>query len=136
MKYSEACEVLGLDELEPITVQMLRKAYKVSSLKHHPDRCKGSQREVQQASKKFARISDAYNVLSDPGKRRMYDVQSDPRMRDAFGGGADGADPFAAGGYGMPPQDPFPFASFGSRKSAAGPPAGGAAGEAAGGGVG
>ena len=62
-----------------------------------------------------------YNVLSDPGKRRMYDVQSDPRMRDAFGGGADGVDPFAAGG-GMPPQDPFPFASFGSRRSAAGPP--------------
>ena len=26
----------------------------------------------------------------------------------------------AAGGYGMPPQDPFPFASFGSRRS--GPP--------------
>ena len=101
----------------------IKKAYRDLALKHHPDRCKGSQREVQQASKKFARISDAYNVLSDPGKRRMYDVQSDPRMRDAFGGGADGADPFAAGGYGMPPQDPFPFASFGSRKSAAGPPA-------------
>ena len=101
----------------------IKKAYRDLALKHHPDRCKGSQREVQQASKKFARISDAYNVLSDPGKRRMYDVQSDPRMRDAFGGGADGVDPFAAGGYGMPPQDPFPFASFGSRKSAAGPPA-------------
>ena len=88
----------------------IKKAYRDLALKHHPDRCKGSQREVQQASKKFARISDAYNVLSDPGKRRMYDVQSDPRMRDAFGGGADGVDPFAAGGYGMPPQDPFPFA--------------------------
>ena len=41
MKYSEACEVLGLDELEQITVEMLRKAYKLSSLKHHPDRNHG-----------------------------------------------------------------------------------------------
>ena len=78
-------ELLGVDRRCSQTE--IKKAYRDLALKHHPDRCKGSQREVQQASKKFARISDAYNVLSDPGKRRMYDVQSDPRMRDAFGGG-------------------------------------------------
>ena len=41
MKHSEACEVMGLDELEPISVQMLRKAYKISAMKNHPDRNHG-----------------------------------------------------------------------------------------------
>ena len=60
--------------------KQIKKAYRDLALKHHPDRCKGSQREVQQASTKFARISDAYNVLSDPSKRRMFSTSLVARL--------------------------------------------------------
>ena len=47
----------------------VRKAYRQASLRHHPD--KGGNREDFQA------IAEAYTILSDPEKRRAYDVTGD-----------------------------------------------------------
>ncbi|KAL3796472.1 hypothetical protein ACHAWO_011344 [Cyclotella atomus] len=48
----------------------IKKAYRRLALKHHPDRNGGS----AESTERFKKISDAYNVLSDPTSRRDYDL--------------------------------------------------------------
>ncbi|KAF8822574.1 putative DnaJ family chaperone [Cardiosporidium cionae] len=56
-------EILGLEKDASQTA--IKKAYRMLAIKHHPD--KGGDPE------KFKEISKAYEVLSDPTKRKMYD---------------------------------------------------------------
>ena len=48
----------------------IKKSYKVLSLKYHPDR---NLSNVVEATTKFQEISEAYEILSDPTKRKIYD---------------------------------------------------------------
>lgn len=48
----------------------IKKAYKKLAIKHHPDKNRDN-KEV--AAEKFKEISEAYQILSDPEKRKMYD---------------------------------------------------------------
>ena len=50
-------------------VKEIRKAYKRLARKHHPDLNPGD----KVAEERFKRIQEAYDVLSDPKKRQMYD---------------------------------------------------------------
>lgn len=63
-------EVLGVakdaDERE------IKKAYRKMALKHHPDK-QTTEEARRQASEVFAKISNAYEILSDPQKREEYD---------------------------------------------------------------
>lgn len=62
----------------------IKKAYRSLAMSHHPDR--GGD------ELKFKEISTAYDVLSDPQKRKMYDLGGDPSQQfqhhgfDPFGG--------------------------------------------------
>jgi DnaJ-class molecular chaperone len=56
-------KVLGVSE--SATADEIKKAYRKAALKHHPD--KGGDEE------KFKEISKAYETLSDPEKRKLYD---------------------------------------------------------------
>lgn len=47
----------------------IRSAFRKAALKHHPDRNPGN----AEAEKKFKQISEAYDVLSDEKKRKLYD---------------------------------------------------------------
>lgn len=49
----------------------IKKAYRKKALEWHPDRHKGADKE--EAEKKFKEINEAYQVLSDPQKKSVYD---------------------------------------------------------------
>lgn len=49
----------------------IKKAYRKLAREHHPDMVKDS--DKQTAEKRFKEINEAYQVLSDPQKRKMYD---------------------------------------------------------------
>jgi len=60
-------EMLGVSR--DASPQKIKRAYRELSLKWHPDKNPGN----QEASKKFMDIGNAYEVLSDESKRRIYD---------------------------------------------------------------
>jgi molecular chaperone DnaJ len=65
----------------------LRKAYRREALKHHPDRNQGD----AAAEAKFKEINEAYQVLSDDEKRRVYDQFGHAGLEGGGGpGGFDG----------------------------------------------
>merc|ERR1712164_93722 len=70
--------LLGLKNQEP-TEEELKKAYKKSALKHHPDRNPGSKKKAAEA--KFKEISEAYAVLSDPRQKQIYDAYGEEGLK-------------------------------------------------------
>jgi molecular chaperone DnaJ len=65
----------------------LKKAYRRSAMKHHPDR----NPDDKVALEAFKECKEAYEVLSDPGKRRMYDQHGHAAFEHGMGGGGPGA---------------------------------------------
>ena len=62
--------VLGvLDDAEDIVI---KAAYKALAQRYHPDKWAGDSAE---ATRRIADINEAYGVLSDPVKRKVYDAQ-------------------------------------------------------------
>jgi molecular chaperone DnaJ len=77
-------DVLGISKTA--TDEEIKKAYRKSALKYHPDRNSGD----KTAEKKFKEISEAYEVLSDGKKRQIYDQYGPDALRGGMGGGAGG----------------------------------------------
>merc|ERR1712023_344157 len=72
--------VCGKDKEEPNYYKVLglkrsakpreiKASYRKLALKYHPDK---NPKKTEAATKKFARISEAYDTLSDPEKKRQY----------------------------------------------------------------
>ncbi len=78
-------EVLGVGK--SATDDELKKAYRKLAKQYHPD---ANLDNKEEAEKKFKEINEAYETLSDPQKRKMYD-QFGPDGPAGFGGGAGGS---------------------------------------------
>jgi len=61
-------EILGISR--EATQEEIKRAYRRLALKYHPDRNQGD----KEAEEKFKEIVEAYSVLSDPEKRKIYDL--------------------------------------------------------------
>ncbi|KAL8106245.1 uncharacterized protein LOC141677473 [Apium graveolens] len=61
------------------TEEDLKKAYKKRAMKWHPDKNTSNKLE---AESKFKQISEAYDVLSDPSKRQIYDLYGEVRSEE------------------------------------------------------
>ena len=70
---SDLYSVLGVSA--DATDQQLKRAYRLMSLKYHPDKQGGSTRD-------FQRIATAYETLSDPARRHAYNEGADLKKQD------------------------------------------------------
>jgi molecular chaperone DnaJ len=68
MVYKDYYNILGVSR--DATQEEIKRAYRRLALKYHPDRNPGN----KEAEEKFKEISEAYEVLSDPEKRAIYDA--------------------------------------------------------------
>ncbi|KAI7839136.1 hypothetical protein COHA_007139 [Chlorella ohadii] len=71
----------------------IKRAYRKLALKMHPDKVQGSEEEKKAAAQKFADVSHAYEVLTDPEKRKVYDRYGEEGLKQMGGGGGGGGNP-------------------------------------------
>ncbi|KAF2150881.1 DnaJ-domain-containing protein [Myriangium duriaei CBS 260.36] len=79
-------ELLAVDR--NATDDEIKKAYRRKALELHPDRNYGN---VEDATRLFAEVQSAYEVLSDPQERAWYDSHESAILRGEDGVGEDGA---------------------------------------------
>lgn len=82
-------EVLGV--ARTASDEELKKAYRRCAMKHHPDRNPGD----KAAEAAFKECKEAYEVLSDAGKRRAYDAHGHAAFEHGMGGAGGGGQGYA-----------------------------------------
>ncbi len=92
--YKDYYQVLGI--ARDASEKDVRRAFRSLAAKHHPDR----NRDDPGAEERFKEINEAYTVLSDPEKRKVY---------DRFGSGGPPTGGFAGGGH---PGGGFPGGTY------------------------
>ena len=74
-------EILGV--IKSASTEEIKKAYRKSALKYHPDKNKGD----KSSENKFKEASEAYHVLSDRERRTSYDQFGHAAFEGAGGKG-------------------------------------------------
>jgi curved DNA-binding protein len=91
VQFKDYYEVLGVSKTA--TADEIRKAFRKLARQHHPDVSK----DKKKAEEKFKEINEAYEVLSDPEKRKKYDTLGADWERGGMPGGGGGFPPGRAG---------------------------------------
>lgn len=78
-------EILGVPKTA--SADEIRRSYRKLAAKYHPDKEGGSQ-------EKFTELQHAYDILSDPEKRPIYDKYGEDGLKEGMGGGGEGVDIF------------------------------------------
>jgi len=90
----KAYEILGVSP--DASAEQIKKAYREKAIALHPDRNAGKDTGAD-----MVKLNVAYGLLSDPDKRRRYDLMGDKTLGDAGGGFGYGGPP--------PPRRPDPY---------------------------
>lgn len=78
-------QILGVEK--NATPEQIKKAYRKQALKYHPDKNPGN----KEAEAKFKKVSEAYEILSNENKKRLYDQYGEEGLKGAnMGGGMGG----------------------------------------------
>ena len=102
MEYRDYYQTLGVPR--SASQADIKKAFRRLAREYHPDRNPGD----KAAERKFKDANEANEVLSDPEKRKQYDLLgANWEQYQRAGGGRAGGDPFGPGG-------PFAGANFGA----------------------
>ena len=100
----DAYEVLGVERTAD--GEEIKRAYRRLAMKYHPDRNQGETK--QEAEIKFKECAEAYEILSDPERRQVYDRYGHDGLRrggqspnfEGFGSISDLFEAFFGGGFG------------------------------------
>ena len=76
-------KIIGLSKTDKPTKDNIKKAYKKSALKWHPDR---NRNKKKAAEEKFKEINEAYEILSNPEKKDLYDKYGEDVAQGKTGG--------------------------------------------------
>jgi DnaJ family protein B protein 4 len=93
MSETDYYKILGIEKTA--TSNEIKKAYRKMAMKYHPDKNPDNKEE---AENKFKLVSEAYQVLSDPEKKEVYDKYGKAGIDGESG--VNGADGFNRGGFG------------------------------------
>lgn len=83
---SDYYELLGVSR--DADADAIKRAYRKLALKYHPDRNEGS----KEAEERFKQVTEAYDVLKDADKRRVYDQYGADGLKGGGAGGFQGFD--------------------------------------------
>jgi DnaJ-class molecular chaperone len=100
MDYKDYYKILGA--ARGASTDEIKKAFRKLARKYHPDVNPGDKK----AEEKFKEINEAYEVLSDPDKRKKYDTLG-PNWQEQFG--FSGAGPGTRRTYQYTPRGSVPF---------------------------